>query len=151
MDPDGRRDHGRRFNRGARTCDVCHAGYGGAGLTRLCDPDCPRRSGLRREDLGRILDGITTRNRVPRGLSGALAEADARADIQMDSAEAEIAELEVRIRQLRARVDILCQRRQIFQELMREAWRPPQAVVARRSTQPESEPAVSEFGDTLHG
>ena len=45
----------------------------------------------------------------------------------------------------------LCQRRVVFQELIREDWRPPPAVVARRSTQPESEPAVSEFGDTLHG
>ena len=109
---------------------------------------------LRRGNVARILDGVTTRNHVPRGLSGAsrlVAEADARADIQTDSAEAEIAELQARIRQLQARVDTLCQRRLVFQELIREDWRPPPAVVARRSTQPESEPTVSEFGDTLHG
>ena len=91
---------------------------------------------------------------MPRGLSGAsrlVAEADARADIQTDSVEAEIAELRDRIRVLQARIDILCQRRLVFQELIREDYRPPPEVVAQRSTQPESEPAVSEFGDTLHG
>ena len=91
---------------------------------------------------------------MPRGLSGAsrlVAEADARADFQTDRAEAEIAELRDRVRQLRAHVDILCQRRLEFMEIVREDLRPRPEVVARRSTHPESEPAKSEFGGILHG
>ena len=80
-----------------------------------------------------------------------VAEADARARTRTDSAGAEIVRLDARIRELRALSYVLYRRRQVFQDFMQEGGGAAPVGDARESTQPESEPAASELGDTLQG
>ena len=125
-----------------RICDLCGGVYGDEG----CTTSCPRRRGMRRRDVRRILDlGHVVHGLVP--TSQLLVEANYRLAIREEALRHRVAELDERMREaadtLRWAQADLDEARRIQLVLLGFQQRgSPSPQMGQPSGQPESEPSV---------